>query len=283
MRNILKTRFFRSSLSCLLCIAAVLLLNGCASPIPSASIVTTPASSPFDKDYDGKWVTVQGDNGSKFLALVMRPQGTGPFPVVVVLHGANGLMSYYVDVAERLTKAGFLTVIGCWQAGTAQSLGTKICSEATPQSKWIDDPAENSGKELIAFARSLPDAAKDRIGVYGMSRGGHAALWATSTGVKVNAIVADAPAHSPQIPVRPPKPLVVLDGLSAPLLMMHGTKDSVIPVEQSYEYEAAVRKAGKPIVVRYFEGVDHMVSVQPESMLEAQKLAIDFLRENLNK
>jgi len=66
-------------------------------------------------------------------------------------------------------------------------------------------------------------------------------------------------------------------------MMMHGTADGVIPVEQSREYERAARALGKPVVVAYFEGVGHVVSVQPESQAEARRRAILFLREHLLK
>ncbi len=38
---------------------------------------------------------------------------------------------------------------------------------------------------------------------------------------------------------------------------------------------------GKPLVVRYFEGVGHMVSLIKESQAEARERGIAFLREHL--
>ena len=143
------------------------------------------------------------------------------------------------------------------------------------------DPAAHSGKELIALARTLPGARADRIGLFGISRGGYAALWAASTGAGVQAVIVDAPVHTSEANPRPAKPLDVLAGLAAPLLMMHGTADQDVPVEQSREYERAARALGKPIVVAYFEGVGHMVSLIKESQAEARQRGIAFLREHL--
>ena len=133
------------------------------------------------------------------------------------------------------------------------------------------------------LAKTLPGARADRIGLYGISRGGHAALWAASTGAGVQAVVADAPAHTPAINLRPASTLDVLTGLAAPVLIMHGTADKEIPVEQSREYERAALALGKPLAVVYFEGVGHMVSLTTDSQVEARQRGIAFLREHLLK
>jgi dipeptidyl aminopeptidase/acylaminoacyl peptidase len=157
----------------------------------------------------------------------------------------------------------------------------RICADATPQAEWVADPAAHSGKELIALARTLPGARADRIGIFGISRGGLAALWAASTGAGVQAVVVDAPGHTVNINPRPPSTLDVLAGLTAPVLMMHGTADEVVPVEQAREYERAAHALGKPLVAVYFEGIGHQVSTTKESQAEARQRGIAFLREHL--
>jgi dienelactone hydrolase len=251
---------------------------------------TSPADSPFPDVAGPQWTTIEGANGRKFLTAILRPEGNGPFPVVVLLHSAGGLNRGGMSVAQDMARAGFLVVYGCWQAvaqrsgGRPQTEGNRICAEATPQAEWAADPAAHSGKELIALARTLPGARADRIGLFGISRGGYAALWAASSGAGVQAVVVDAPAHTPDTDPHPAKTtLDVLAGLAAPLLMMHGTADQLVPVEQSREYERAARALGKPLVVAYFEGVGHMVSLIKESQAEARQRAIAFLREHLLK
>jgi len=247
----------------------------------------SPVDSPYPDVAGAQWTKVEAASGRKFLTAILRPEGTGPFPVVVMLHSSGGLSKGSMSRAQEVAHAGFLVVYGCWQAiairgeGKALTKGNRICAEATPQAEWIANPAANSGKELIALARILPGARADRIGLYGVSRGGHAALWAASTGAGVQAVVVDAPAHSPAIDPHPAKTLDVLPGLAAPLLMMHGTADETIPVEQSREYERAARALRKPLVVVYFEGVGHMTTVRKESRTEARQRAIAFLREHL--
>jgi dienelactone hydrolase len=76
----------------------------------------------------------------------------------------------------------------------------------------------------------------------------------------------------------PPKPLTVIRDLDAPVMMMHGTSDSIIPVAQSREYESAARELNKALVAEYFDGVGHKPSLVSES---ARKRGIEFLQRNL--
>jgi len=155
------------------------------------------------------------------------------------------------------------------------------CAEATSVGEWISDPADHSGKELVALARSLPKARADRVGLLGISRDGHAALWAASSGAHVQAVVVDSPAHEPspmQVYPPPRKPLTVLADLDAPVLMMHGTSDSVIPVALSREYEKAAREMGKPVTAEYFDGMGHMTTLLADA---PRRRAIEFLGEKL--
>src|SRR5207248_679926 len=115
-----------------------------------------------------------------------------------------------------------------------------------------------------------------------ISSGGYAALWAASTGAGVQAVVADAPAHRPTIaPAPAASSQDVVARLDAPVLILHGTADTEIPVEQSREYERAARALGKSITVVYFEGIGHMPGLLPASQIEARQRAIAFLREKL--
>ena len=254
----------------------------CASGTHSRSpLSVSPARSPFGEVANARWLYLAGPGGKRFLTAILSPRGAGPFPVVVVLHGADGLAPHYMTLAETIAGAGFLVVVGCWQARPAGT-GGRLCSEATPQSEWVADPAANSGKELITLARSLRDAKPDRVAIYGLSRGGHAALWAASTGADVQAVVVDAPAHAPAIAPAPPSTLTIVAGLKAPLLLMHGTSDASIPVKQSREYEAAAKVAGKQIEAVYFDGVGHLVSLLPQSQTEAVARALAFLRKHLS-
>jgi dienelactone hydrolase len=272
------------------------------STAPQWTAVEAPAelSAP-----EAQWIKIETASGHRVLAAVFRPEGIGPFPVVVVFHGAGGLVPVFLSLAQDLAREGFVAVAGCWQAisssgarrpGLAAREPNPVCAEAPPQALWQDNPAKHSGQELIAAARTLRDVTPDRVGLYGLSRGGHAVLWDASTGVDVQAIVLDAGSHHPTwLQPAPPSTLSVIDGLAAPTLMLQGTEDRSSPVEQAREYERAARARSKPLTAVYFEGMGHLVTVMPSgaepqtladvrsrTVPEARRRAIAFLREHLN-
>src|SRR2546422_370812 len=73
--------------SCVSLIVSVVSSTGVAAQTGPAANWTTVAA-PAELNVPGaQWIKVNGRDGHNFLAAVLRPQGAGPFPVVVVLHG----------------------------------------------------------------------------------------------------------------------------------------------------------------------------------------------------
>src|SRR5262245_42552941 len=60
----------------------------------------SPADSPYPDVAGAQWTTIEGANGRKFLTAILRPEGTGSFPVVVMLHSAGGLNRGGMSVAQ---------------------------------------------------------------------------------------------------------------------------------------------------------------------------------------
>jgi dienelactone hydrolase len=289
-----------SNLACVASFAFLACLAASCAQL-GEGIATSPAwrqvFGPAELDApDVEWIHVDARGGHKMLAAVIAP-ASGRHPVVVILPGALGFKPGYIALARELSQAGFVAVVGCWQAFASPPLpkADPVCAEAPPQAAWQDDPAGNHGKELIAAVRTLPRARPDRVGLYGISRGGNAALWAGSTGAAVQAIVVDAPAHRPPRVDSAAGTVDGLPGLSVPTLILHGTADRLVPVEQTREYEKAARLLGKPVTVAYYEGSGHMVSytnggrepaalakARESNMVPARQRAIAFLREHLS-
>ncbi len=63
---------------------------------------------------------------------------------------------------------------------------------------------------------------------------------------------------------------------SCPVLLIHGTDDTVVPIEQSRRMERAMKAAGKPVEFVTYKGQDHWETVG-SSRIEMMKAAMAFL------
>jgi dipeptidyl aminopeptidase/acylaminoacyl peptidase len=110
---------------------------------------------------------------------------------------------------------------------------------------------------LMQAVRTLPDARPDRMGLFGHSRGGGAALNYIIRVGGVQAAVLNS--------ARFPRQLTALSSeLNTPLLMLHGTADSLADggteftnIQMARDFERAARAAGKAVEAVYYEGGRH--------------------------
>ena len=64
----------------------------------------------------------------------------------------------------------------------------------------------------------------------------------------------------------------------APILLIHGLDDTVVPIEQSQEMERALKAAGKPVEALYTKGEDHWLS-REATRTETLKAAVAFVQK----
>jgi dienelactone hydrolase len=114
-------------------------------------------------------------------AQLYKPEGNGPFPVVIGLHGCGGLaghsepvQSRYRDWAEQLLKAGKAVLL-------PDSYGSR---ELGPQCH-VGEHKIHARRERVAdimasreWLVQQPWAARDRISLLGWANGASALLWA---------------------------------------------------------------------------------------------------------
>ena len=114
-------------------------------------------------------------------AQLFKPEGDGPFPVVIALHGCGGLAGHseqvaprYRDWAEQLLKAGKAVLL-------PDSYGSR---ELGPQCR-VRERRVSARRERVAdimasrqWLVQQPWAAPDRISLMGWANGASALLWA---------------------------------------------------------------------------------------------------------
>lgn len=116
---------------------------------------------------------------TRLTAFLAKPVGNGPFPVVIALHGCNGLFSdrkklkeLYVDWAERLVGAGYAVLF-------PDSFGPRGVSDLCRQAQSIL-PGIHRLRDVFGSASWLSKQTfvnPERIGLLGWSNGGSTVLW----------------------------------------------------------------------------------------------------------
>jgi dienelactone hydrolase len=117
----------------------------------------------------------------KVKALLFKPDGAGPFPAVVGMHGCDGLnnptgnlSSRYRDWAERLGKAGFAVLYP--DSLTARGLENQCRNRASVLRTNVERVADANAARTWLQRQSF--IKPDRVSLVGWSNGGISVLWA---------------------------------------------------------------------------------------------------------
>ena len=184
------------------------------------------------------------------LGQILRPTGPGPFPTVVVVHGIGTHSLAQLQWAAKLTDAGYMVVVGCWNS-------TWVCPRNVPS---------DAVGGLADLAAALPDAVRGQIGMVGIGAGGAAAevLRFAVARTDVKAVVLDcgvSPNAYPAVPV---------------LLLATPTNADAVR-----EY-AQKLSANKTVVeTKYFGTGSSTAIMQTETQSEATQLTVAFLAKYL--
>src|SRR5947208_9336752 len=115
---------------------------------------------------------------------VYRPEGTGPFPAVVLLHGCQGVLPSTRQWGRWFKERGYLAlVVDSWAARGI----TEDCSPASPE--VMNTERFDDGVGALRYLQSRGDVDRDHVGVIGWSNGGAFAM------ALVNGLAISGPAR----------------------------------------------------------------------------------------
>jgi fermentation-respiration switch protein FrsA (DUF1100 family) len=194
-------------------------------------------------------------------------------PVVVVFHGNAGHHGHRTDKAVAFTQPGFGVFIAGYRG-------------------YGGNPGSPTEQGLYSDARAALDwlqaqgVAGGQIVLYGESLGSGVAVQ-MATERKVAAVVLESPYTSvadvaaeryPFVPVRPLTldrydSLSKIERINAPLLIIHGERDTVVPVKYGRRLFDAAREPKKAV---FFPNAQH----NDIFAAEAVRTVLQFLRED---
>jgi dipeptidyl aminopeptidase/acylaminoacyl peptidase len=243
----------------------------------------------------GEDVTIERD-GLSLPAMLYRPEGTeGRGPVVVLCPGGigTGLFEIVEWLAASLRDAGIMALTLSWRSGSPEH-----------------DP--DDARIAIDWLLERDDVDPQRIGIFGMSRGGNAALRAAAFDPRIATVVTFGPVtHLRQqaegTKVYAPGRHAMLvgwlgdpeanhafyekveaisyaDRIKQPMLMVHGQHDMHAPPEQSIWMKEAIERAGNDDVrLEIVPGMGHYGDTIPNGygFDQLRAIILPFVRARL--
>jgi len=234
-----------------------------------------------------EWIAVAAPDGKTILANVIRPDGAGPFPVIVLLHGQSGFSTDFLDLGEEIADAGNVVLVGCWFAGNYDGASDPDAPTPTTLSEGIPCPdgptlkpvtsvaAVDDVAALVTAAKTLPGVRSDRVGLVGNSRGSIVALLAAALSTEsIQAIVAIGGA--------PPGGALLASQITESVLLLQGEADSVVPVINAQSLEAGMLALGRVVESHYYANHGHGILFDTPQHADAVTRMTTFLRAQLD-
>jgi dienelactone hydrolase len=241
--------------------------------------VVSEADAPVQPTY------VKAKDGLYVAAAIRKPKGEGPFPAVIVFHGAPGgrgmgqLLGWSRGatggpVWERFLQEGYVVAVADYRGGDRNLTSAPSPTAVTA----IDD-----GLSVIEHVRGLPYVDKSRVSLYGVSLGGNLVCYLVSKDPTLHAAILGAPAPiwflGVQLPPTPPSGQRDLSApridaavaaaniapIKTPVLILVGTEDRLLPLDTVLHDELA--KAGKSVRMDVYEHGYHDFVLGPQGQV----------------
>lgn len=223
--------------------------------------------------------TIPGLNGAPDVrAYVAVPQGSGPFPVVIMIHEFYGLNQSIVGKAQGLAEEGYLVVApDTFRGSTTSWIPRAIYQVITTSPNQVNQDLD----AVYAWALSQPAAAVEQTGIVGFCYGGRASLAYSLHNDRLRATVIfyGSPITDP----------TVLRSLPGPVLGIFGEADTSISVEEVQAFEAGLNQAGIPNEITLYEDQPHAFVKDIESIRaggvqgQAWEQMLTFFDKNLKQ
>ena len=244
-----------------------------------------------------KYKTVVMKEGNRGVRGILGIPTTGnpPYPAVIIIHGGAGgnwkATEYVakVDEVKRIIEMGF--VILSVDYGPRGTLFKGVVGN-------IELAGDDITDTLIAYRYllTLDLVDKNRIFTLGGSHGGYishmmgvfadvnlagviefyAPTNLTAGAIYLNCTITD----ENRTALKKWSPITWVKNYTAPLLIIHGSNDELIPIEQAYEFITALKKEGKTYYFyEYPEGHGFMFDQSSKYKAEAWEKVYDFLEK----
>lgn len=209
-------------------------------------------------------VTYPAPDGFALPAYVARPEGEGPFPIVIVVSEIFGVHAYIADICRRLARQGYAAIAPAFFVRVADpaplSDMTRI-REIVTAAKYEQVMGDIAA--TLDWAGGQLWADSDKIGITGYCWGGKVVWQACARFPQIDAGVAWYGQLAPSATATPeqkangaPWPVDLARDLKAPVLGLYGGQDQGIPQTAVEAMRTALTTADK---------ADSAITVYPDA------------------
>jgi|GEM_PF-3874769 len=237
--------------------------NAAVTPValPGGLPATTPVRTVTLPD----WTITVG--GRRVRVHVVAPTTPPPWPTAMLLHGASGLGRGFMvwPVAEELAKRGVAAAVVRYFDALPDKVRRKGAVRYFQQ-------RERQMQSMVDQLLARPEVQGPELAVYGYSLGAFHGLAMAAKDNRIAAVAALAgglPRHVPAAAVE----------RAAPVLLVHGTRDRIVPYKRTQQAESAWRRYGRPVSVMKLNGTGHVP--KPADRVRLASLTADFLAKEL--
>lgn len=283
---------------------------GSPEPVPHGKYirVVSETDSPVQQIY------IKTRDGLYVAAAIRKPKGDGPFPAIIIWHGAPGGrgMDQLVGwsrgdtggpVWERFLQEGYVVVVADYRGGDMNVIASPSTTGTVTS---IDD-----GLAIIDYVKGLKYVDANRLSLYGVSLGGNLVMHLISR-VPAHRAIVGAPAVVWFLGARfPAKPAPGLDAfadikidpevarkniepIKTPVLILVGKADKLLGM--AHMLHDALAEAGKSVRLEIYDHGYHDFCLGPQgqtrkdlprgeilldSALDALEKSVAFVKDQL--
>lgn len=241
-----------------------------AAQLPATVAAKEPATAPEDFQLAGdRWTYRQGE--FVISGILLKPEGKGPFPAVLISHGLGGSAeSFGLTKAREMVNWGFVCIAPSYTHSVGPPGNRPGAPRAGPPPNAANggqQPADyGASAENLRRARTcldlvgrMPDVDANRLFAYGHSMGGFVTIGLAATAptrLRAAAITGSGIAPAEGFPA---PSAAMAERVRTPFLILHGTADPVVRPRQSAEFEVVLDDNHVPHQRVLYDGEGHSI------------------------
>ena len=199
--------------------------------------------------------------------VLLKPPGAGPFPAVILSHGAQGSAARFAGaIGPTMREWGLV----CIAPNYTHAADVPIGKPGRASERGASEANVRRAHMTYELLRRLGYVDMSRIAVHGHSMGAYVdavlvsayptdfrAASSTGGGVRPDFIIA-GPAPSPR----------QVRGVRTPYQLHHGDADRVVPLSYDQRFDSLLTAIGAPHELNVYPGADHLAVGRSPLMLE---------------